>query len=258
MRKNLFIFSLLKTILLSGSYLQKATNSNCFSLNSGKTEMQFWVLDLALGKAVRWLWAGASLAHAPMAGSWGIPGTGLPWSNPAATLAQSSAGLAQPSLDFLLSPALPSARPSPCQGCQWGTATESQRGGTGTEQIPLSSNQLPEIQWGGTQLCARVVGDVSISLSPSPGIFGYDKGSGLCQDLLLPSSTELAQQPSSCRAQDAAHIPGRGRAAVPPGERQHQDSRISTPPGAANAVPQLCQCPASGFSMQQRSGTSFV
>lgn len=36
MRRNLFIFSLLKTILPSGSSLQKATNSQCFPLHSGR------------------------------------------------------------------------------------------------------------------------------------------------------------------------------------------------------------------------------
>lgn len=143
-------------------------------------------------------------------GSWGMPGAALAGSNPAAILSQNFAGLAQPSLRI----SLLSARPSPCQGCQLAWVTEPQPGGTGTEQITWSSSQLQD-QWGGTQLCAGVVGDVSVVLSSSTGIFGYNNGSGLCQYLLLPSSTKMAQQPSSCRH------PGWRKAGLPPGERQN-------------------------------------
>lgn len=37
-------FSIFKTILLSGSYLQKDTPSHFFSLHPGRTELQLWRL----------------------------------------------------------------------------------------------------------------------------------------------------------------------------------------------------------------------
>lgn len=62
--------------------------------------------------------------------------------------------------------------------------------------VQTSSQRFKGGKWGGTQICARVVGDVFIFLSHSTVVFGYDNGSGLYQYLLLPSSTKLAQQPS--------------------------------------------------------------
>lgn len=232
--------------------------------------MQFWLLHLALGDAVRWLWARASLAHAHIDGFWGTTGTGLTGSNPAAILPQSFAGSAQPSLRISSCPQ-PCSVPGPllAKGAkqdQLHNHNLLELGQSRSLGVQTSSQRFKGGKWGGTQICARVVGDVSIFLSLSTVVFGYDNGSGLYQYLLLPSSTKLAQQPISCRALDAAHIPGRGRAGLPPGERQHQEGRDSIRIHRSQLLQvqqmlwQSSECPGSGFSVQRQqwSGTSFV
>lgn len=249
MRRNLFIFSLLKTILPSGSSLQKATNSQCFPLHSGRQKCSSECCTLPWGMQ----WGDSGQNQPGPRSHWWVLRNNRDWTDreqsccyPATELCWFSS--AKPE-DFLLSPALLSARPSPCQGCQTGSATQSQPAGTGTEQITWSSNQLPEIQGGqmgrDTNPCTCGGGCFHF---PKPQHCGFWVWQWIWfvsvpsapQQHKAGSAAQLLQSPGCCThpRQGESWIATRWEAT--PGEQgQHQDSQIPTPTGTANAVTQL-------------------